>query len=79
AVAPAAGGGCPFAAALGEGTATPPPAGVSWAPEAEARLARVPEFIRPMARRAIERWAESRGHALVTEAVMEEARGAFGM
>jgi DNA-directed RNA polymerase subunit RPC12/RpoP len=73
------GSGCPFAAALGEGTATPPPAGVSWAPEAEARLARVPEFIRPMARRAIERWAESQGHALVTEAVMDEARGAFGM
>lgn len=71
--------GCPFAAALGEGTASAPPAGVSWTPEAEARLARVPEFIRPMARRAIERWAENHGHARVTEAVMEEARGAFGM
>lgn len=77
--APAPAGGCPFAGALAEGSAGPPPAGLSWAPEAEVRLARVPEFIRPMARRAIERWAESRGHALVTEAVMDEAREAFGM
>jgi len=40
---------------------------------------RVPEFIRPMARKAIERYAEAQGYASVTEQVMDEARGAFGM
>ncbi len=71
-------GGCPFAAMLSEGAATTP-AGVAWSPEAEARIARIPDFIRPMARRAIERYAEGKGLASITEAVMDEARGAFGM
>ena len=42
-------------------------------------LARIPDFIRPMARRAIERYAEAKGLATITEGVMDEARGAFGM
>jgi DNA-directed RNA polymerase subunit RPC12/RpoP len=74
----AEGSGCPFTAMLNEGR-QPQPAGVVWAAEAEARLARVPEFIRSMARRAIERFAEAKGYGTVTDAVMDEARGAFGM
>ena len=70
-------GGCPFAAMVNEGTAAP--ASVAWSAEAEARIARIPDFIRPMARRAIERYAEAKGLPTVTEAVMDEARGAFGM
>jgi hypothetical protein len=76
---PASGPGCPFAAMLAEGTPPAPPSGPPWAPEAEARIARIPEFIRPLARRAIERYAEARGYPTITEAVMDEARGAFGM
>ena len=53
--------------------------GVTWSPEAEARVERIPSFIRPMARKAIERFAEAQGHPTVTEAVMDEARGALGM
>lgn len=75
---PPSGPGCPFTAMLNEGAATPA-AGVAWTGEAEARLARIPDFIRPMARRAIERYAESRGYPAITDAVMEEARGSFGM
>ncbi|HSE93136.1 MAG TPA: PCP reductase family protein, partial [Methylomirabilota bacterium] len=71
------GSGCPFAGMLAEGAA--PPDTVAWTPEAQARMDRVPEFIRPMARKAIERYAESRGYASVTEQVMDEARGTFGM
>jgi DNA-directed RNA polymerase subunit RPC12/RpoP len=78
AAATAEGPGCPFAAMLNEGN-PPLAAGVVWAPEAEARMARVPDFIRPMARRAIERFAEAKGYATVSEAVMDEARGALGM
>jgi DNA-directed RNA polymerase subunit RPC12/RpoP len=78
AVAEATAGGCPFGAMLEQGALTPP-SGVVWSPEAEARMARVPDFIRPMARRAIERFAEANGYGTVTESVMDEARGAFGM
>jgi DNA-directed RNA polymerase subunit RPC12/RpoP len=75
---PASGSGCPFAASLGD-TAAEAPATVAWAPEAEARLQRIPSFIRPMARRSIERFAEEKGYASVTETVMDEARAVFGM
>jgi Proto-chlorophyllide reductase 57 kD subunit len=75
-----AGPGCPFAAALGEAAAAAPaPGEVRWSPEAEARLERIPSFIRPMARRSIERFAQDKGHATITEAVMDEARTVFGM
>lgn len=74
------GGGCPFAASLGDAaTAATPPSGVCWEPAAEARLERIPGFIRPMARRSIERFAEERGYASITETVMDEARSVFGM
>jgi len=65
-----AGPGCPFAATLSE-TAPPAPSGIAWTPEAEARIERIPSFIRPMARKAVERLAESKGYATVTEAVMD--------
>jgi hypothetical protein len=75
------GAGCPFAAALGEhaGPAATAPSGVSWEPDAEARLERIPSFIRPMARRSIERYAEGKGYQSVSQAVMDEARELFGM
>ena len=74
----ATGRGCPFGAMLNEG-AGEPAAAVTWSPEAEARVDRIPSFIRPMARKAIERFAEAPGYPTVTEAVMDEARGALGM
>lgn len=75
------GPGCPFAAMLGETmpVAATSPAGITWTPEAEARIERIPSFIRPMAKKAVERLAESKGYPTITEAVMDEARGAFGM
>ena len=64
-----AGGGCPFAAALGgEAGAAAPPAAVTWEATAAARLERIPSFIRPMAKRSIERFAEDRGYPTITEA-----------
>lgn len=52
---------------------------MTWAPEAERRLERIPEFIRPMARQGIEQFATTRGHRRITLEVMEAARGALGM
>jgi DNA-directed RNA polymerase subunit RPC12/RpoP len=75
------GGGCPFAATLGGESAqsAAPSADVAWEAAAAARLERIPIFIRPMAKRSIERFAEDRGYATITETVMDEARSVFGM
>ena len=76
---PSAGPGCPFAAMI-PGYGTPAPAeGPAWTPEAEARAERIPAFIRPMARQAIERFARDRGYGTITDAVMDAARGFLGM
>ena len=77
AAAESAGPGCPFAAMINDGA--PEPATIGWSVEAEARVERIPSFIRPMARKAIERFAEGKGYPTITEAVMDEARGALGM
>jgi hypothetical protein len=74
----AAGPGCPFAAMIG-GAATDAASGVAWTTEAEGRLERIPTFIRPMARQAIERFARERGHATVDAQVMDQAREFMGM
>ncbi|MFI5341293.1 MAG: PCP reductase family protein [Candidatus Methylomirabilales bacterium] len=53
--------------------------GCTWSPEAERRLERIPEFIRPMVRRGIEQFAADRGYRRITEDVMQEARGGLGI
>src|SRR5215204_2072949 len=88
AAASGTGSGCPFSAML-----TPPggaldgtvPAGppeldaVRWTTAAEARLANIPEFVRPMARTGIERFARERGTLEVDEQILDAAREFFGM
>lgn len=51
--------------------------GIAWAKDAEQRLENIPDFIRPMARREIERIAKERGLATVTAQVMDEAKEKF--
>ncbi len=72
------GPGCPFAAMI-PGYGEEQVAAVAWTREAEARIERIPAFIRPMAKQAIERFAQERGHGTITDAVMDEARGVMGM
>ena len=55
------------------------PIPVRWTPAAEARLANIPEFVRPMARTGIEQFARDRGALEVDEKILEEARDFFGM
>ncbi len=45
----------------------------SWTNEAEKRMERVPSFVRNMARMAILRYAQERGHTVITENIVEEA------
>jgi hypothetical protein len=53
------------------------PNGLTWTPDAERRLENIPDFIRPMARREIERIAKERGAASITAEVMDEAKEKF--
>ena len=77
-------GKCPFAAMI-PGTddaqrgqvAEPIP--VRWTAAAEARLANIPAFVRPMARTGIERFARDNGCLEVDEKILEAAREFFGM
>ena len=46
---------------------------VSWTNEAQERLQRAPSFVQNMARMAILRYAQERGHTVVTERIVEEA------
>ncbi|MEW6323854.1 MAG: PCP reductase family protein [Nitrospirota bacterium] len=50
---------------------------MAWAPEAEQRLDNIPSFVRPMARKEIERMARDRGLTTVTTALMDEAKEKF--
>src|SRR5688572_9197350 len=81
--ASASGAGCPFTAMI-PGTedaqrqvAEPTP--VRWTAAAEARLANIPAFVRPMARTGIERFARERGVLEVDEQILDAARDFFGM
>jgi hypothetical protein len=78
--------GCPFSAMIpaaegGEGRSrqADEPIPVRWTAAAEARLANVPEFVRPMARTGIERFARERGALEVDETILDAAREFFGM
>jgi hypothetical protein len=79
-----AGGRCPFPAMI-PGNEQPrssqadEPIAVRWTSGAEARLANIPEFVRPMARTGIERFARERGALEIDEKILDAAREFFGM
>jgi hypothetical protein len=85
----ATGSGCPFAAMVpgmegspetaGQAVSSGEPLPVRWTDAAEARLLKVPEFVRPMARTGIERFARERGAVEVDEQILDAARDFFGM
>ncbi|MEQ1910447.1 MAG: PCP reductase family protein [Vicinamibacterales bacterium] len=81
---------CPFAAMMSTDGAssdasevrpgqTVAPTQVRWTAAAEARLANIPAFVRPMARTGIERFAAEKGAFEVDEQILDSARDFFGM
>ncbi|MGK7931249.1 MAG: PCP reductase family protein [Microcystaceae cyanobacterium] len=50
---------------------------MNWTTEAEIRLKEIPFFVRPAARRKIEKFAEELGYEEITETVYEEAKAKF--
>jgi len=51
--------------------------GIHWTPEAQQRLDNIPDFIRPMAKREIERLVKEKGGTEITADMMEEAKEKF--
>jgi hypothetical protein len=75
---------CPFAAMVPATEGARPgqptePIPVRWTAAAEARLANIPEFVRPMARVGIEKFARENGAHEVDESILDAARDFFGM
>lgn len=50
---------------------------IEWTTEANQRLDNIPSFIRPMARKEVERIAREKGMTKVTEALMDQAKEKF--
>ena len=77
---------CPFSAMIpgaesGDARRARPgePIPVRWTAAAEARLEKVPAFVRPMARAGIEQFARDNGSLEVDEKILDAAREFFGM
>jgi len=51
---------------------------LAWTAEAEAMLKEIPFFVRPAARKKIEKFAKERDITQITEAVYHEAKQQFG-
>ncbi|MBD1851935.1 PCP reductase family protein [Leptolyngbya sp. FACHB-711] len=51
---------------------------IEWTTEAEARLKEVPFFVRPAARKKIEKFAQDAGLTQITVEVYEQAKQKFG-
>jgi hypothetical protein len=51
---------------------------VIWTSEAEAKLKEIPFFVRPAARKKIEKFAQGSGIAEITVEVYEQAKKQFG-
>jgi hypothetical protein len=86
--APASSARCPFPAMMPAMEGASDGAGhvqagesvpIRWTSGAEARLANIPAFVRPMARTGIERFARERGALEVDEKILDAAREFFGM
>ena len=51
---------------------------ISWTAEAEAKLKEIPFFVRPAARKKIEKFAQAEGTVEITLEVYDRAKQQFG-
>lgn len=78
-------GGCPFSAMVAQmglttgssspGIQTDEP-GLSWSPDAQERLGKLPSFVQPMVKGSVETYARKQGYATVTLQVMDDSKNA---
>ena len=77
-------GNCPFTGAsaktMSEKIAVVEEGGaIPWTAQALGRLQNIPEYVRPMAKKGIEKMALERDYAEIDEEVLNQARDFFGM
>lgn len=51
---------------------------ISWTAEAEAKLKEIPFFVRPAARKKIEKFAQAQGISEITVDIYDQAKQQFG-
>ena len=51
---------------------------MEWTPEAEAKLKEIPFFVRPAARKKIEKFAQETGATQITSEIYTQAKQQFG-
>jgi Proto-chlorophyllide reductase 57 kD subunit len=51
---------------------------MEWTPEAEAKLKEIPFFVRPGARKKIEKLAQDMGETQITPDIYDKAKAKFG-
>ena len=78
-------GGCPFSAMVAQmglttgssssGVKTDE-AGLSWSPDAQERLGKLPSFVQPMVKGSVETYARKHGYTKVTLQVMDDSKNA---
>lgn len=51
----------------------------AWTSEAEARLARIPEYVRPMVRKSIEQFAREQGLQQIDVTLLDQMKGRIGL
>ena len=67
---------CPFTGVVTEAFASE---ALEWTTEATARIARIPDFVRPMVCRNVEDYARKHGHSKVDADVMDAMKGQLGV
>jgi len=73
---------CPFSGMVQEMSAASEVAGRTgfpWTETARRRLETVPDFVRPMAKTGIEKYAKDEGYTEVNDEILDAARRFFGM
>ena len=72
-------GKCPFANVVSEmrSNFTQPETAIEWTPEAASRLERVPEFVRPFAKKVLEQMAQELGSRRIDDSLMDQAKDKF--
>jgi hypothetical protein len=69
-------GGCPFPAMIPEFPANTQ--AITWTPDAQARLDRIPEMVRPMVKQALEAYARDEGRTTITPDLIDIAKEIMG-
>jgi hypothetical protein len=70
---------CPFTDVVTDAFSKHGSKDVIWTKEAEERLKRIPSFIRPMAKKGIEQYANENGYNQVDDKVMDAVKDMYGM